>query len=157
MQKITPFLWFDNQAEEAANFYVSLFKNSHIDDVSRYGEGMPMPAGTAWTVTFTLEGVTFTALNGGPYYKLNPAFSMQVDCADQAEVDRLWNALSAVPEAESCGWLVDKYGLSWQIVPSVFESLIQDPNPAKAGAVTQAMLQMKKLDIAGLQAAYDKA
>lgn len=157
MQKITPFLWLESHAEEAANFYVSLFKNSHIDNVVRAGEGMPVPAGSAWTVTFTLEGVTFTALNGGPYFKLNPAFSMSVDCADQAEVDRLWNALSAVPEAEQCGWLVDKYGLSWQIVPSIFGALIHDPNPAKAGAVNEAMLQMKKLDIAALQAAYDNA
>ncbi len=157
MPKITPFLWFDNQAEEAANFYVATFKNSHIDNVSRYGENALDSSVTVLTVNFTLEGQNFIALNGGTYYKLTPAFSLYVDCQTQEEVDRLWNTLSAVPEAEQCGWLVDKYGLSWQIVPSILIPLMQDKNPAKANAVNQAMLQMKKLDIAGLQAAYDQA
>ncbi|MEP7293407.1 MAG: VOC family protein [Chloroflexota bacterium] len=157
MQKITPFLWFDSQAEEAANFYVATFKNSHIDSVSRYGENTLEPSVTVLTVNFTLEGQDFMALNGGPMFQFTPAFSLYVDCATQEEVDHLWNRLSAVPEAESCGWLVDKYGISWQIVPSIFIKLMQDPNPAKAGAVNQAMLQMKKLDIAALQAAYDNA
>jgi predicted 3-demethylubiquinone-9 3-methyltransferase (glyoxalase superfamily) len=157
MQKITPFLWFDSQAEEAANFYVSLFKNSHIDSVNRYGENALDSSVTVLTVNFTLEGQEFMALNGGPMFKFTPAFSLYVDCKTQEEVDTLWNALSAVPEAEACGWLVDKYGVSWQIVPSMFIELMQDPNPAKAAAVNQAMLQMKKLDIAALQAAYDSA
>jgi len=157
MQKITPFLWFDNQAEEAANFYVSTFKNSHIDNIARYGENMPLPAGTVLTVNFTLEGQDFIALNGGPIYKFTPAISLYVDCKTQEEVDHLWNTLSAVPEAEQCGWLVDKYGVSWQIVPSALGTLMGDPNPQKAGAVAQAMMQMKKLDIKSLQDAYDKA
>lgn len=157
VQKITPFLWFDSQAEEAANFYVATFKNSHIDAVNRYGENALDPAITVLTVNFTLEGQEFMALNGGPMFQFTPAFSLYVDCKTQEEVDHLWNTLSAVPEAESCGWLVDKYGISWQIVPSIFITLMQDPNPAKAGAVNQAMLQMKKLDIAALQAAYDQA
>ncbi|HVU15043.1 MAG TPA: VOC family protein [Phototrophicaceae bacterium] len=157
MQKITPFLWFDNQAEEAANFYVATFKNSHIDSVSRYGENMLDSSVTVLTVNFTLEGQEFMALNGGPMFQFTPAISLYVDCATQEEVDHLWNTLSAVPQAESCGWLVDKFGVSWQIVPSILIKLMQDPNPTKAGAVNQAMLQMKKLDIAGLQAAYDKA
>jgi predicted 3-demethylubiquinone-9 3-methyltransferase (glyoxalase superfamily) len=157
MQKITPFLWFDSQAEEAANFYVATFKNSHIDAVSSYGENTLDSTVTVLTVNFTLEGQEFMALNGGPMFKFTPAFSLYVDCKTQEEVDYLWNRLSAVPEAEQCGWLVDKYGISWQIVPSIFIELMQDPNPAKAGAVNEAMLQMKKLDIAALQAAYDKA
>jgi predicted 3-demethylubiquinone-9 3-methyltransferase (glyoxalase superfamily) len=157
MQKITPYLWFDSQAEEAANYYVATFKNSHIDSVSHYGENMPLPAGTVLTVNFTLEGQDFMALNGGPAFQFTPAISLYVDCATQEEVDHLWSRLSAVPQAEQCGWLQDKYGVSWQIVPSLLGKLMQDPNPAKAGAVAQAMLQMKKLDIAGLQAAYDNA
>ena len=157
MQKITPFLWFDNQAEEAANFYVATFKNSHIDSVNRYGENTLDSSVTVLTVNFTLEGQEFMALNGGPMFQFTPAFSLYVDCKTQEEVDHLWNTLSAVPEAEQCGWLVDKYGISWQIVPSILIKLMQDPNPAKAGAVNQAMLQMKKLDIAALQAAYDQA
>ncbi|MBI1256109.1 MAG: VOC family protein [Chloroflexi bacterium] len=157
MQKITPFLWLDNQAEEAANLYVSLFKNSRIESILRFGETGPGEPGSVWTITFTLDGQTITALNGGPYYTLTPAFSLSVDCDSQEEVDRLWNALSAVPEAEQCGWLVDKYGVSWQIVPSVLIKLLTDPDPAKASAVNEAMLQMKKLDIKGLQTAYDQA
>ena len=157
MQKITPFLWFDSQAEEAANFYVATFKNSRIDSVNRYGENSLDSSITVLTVNFTLEGQEFMALNGGPMFQFTPAFSLYVDCKTQEEVDHLWNRLSAVPEAEQCGWLVDKYGISWQIVPSIFIELMQDPNPAKAGAVNQAMLQMKKLDIAALQAAYDQA
>lgn len=157
MQKITPFLWFDTQAEEAANFYVSIFKNASVDHVSRYGEAGPGPAGSALTVSFRLEGQEFVALNGGPHYQFTPAISLYVDCESQAEVDELWAKLSAVPEAEQCGWLQDKYGLSWQIVPSALGRLMSDPDPAKASAVTRAMLQMKKIDIAGLQAAYDQA
>jgi predicted 3-demethylubiquinone-9 3-methyltransferase (glyoxalase superfamily) len=149
--KITPYLWMETQAEEAANYYVSLFPNSRVDNVARH------PDGKAFVVNFTLDGREYIALNGGPYYQLNSAFSLYVSCNDQAEVDSLWNSLSAVPEAEQCGWLVDKYGLTWQICPSILHKLLEDENPAKAGAVTEAMMQMKKLDIAGLQAAYDNA
>ncbi len=156
MQKITPFLWFDNQAEEAANFYVSVFKNSSIESVSRYSEAGPGTPGSAMTVNFKLEGQDFVALNGGPIFQFTPAISLYVDCATQEEVDHLWNQLSAVPEAEQCGWLQDKFGVSWQIVPSVLGKLMQDEDPAKAKRVVEAMLQMKKLDIAALQAAYDQ-
>ncbi|MBE0701976.1 MAG: VOC family protein [Afipia sp.] len=157
MQKITPCLWFDNQAEEAANFYVSAFQNSSVTSISRYGDAGPGLEGSVLTVMFNLEGQDFMALNGGPVFQFSPAISMYVDCATQAEVDHLWNRLSAVPEAEQCGWLQDKYGVSWQIVPSILGELMQSGDPMKAQRVTEAMLQMKKLDIAALQAAYDQA
>jgi predicted 3-demethylubiquinone-9 3-methyltransferase (glyoxalase superfamily) len=156
MQKVKTCLWFDNRIEEAVNLYVSLIKNSKVNDVSRYPEGAPVPAGTALTATFELDGVEFMALNGGPQYTFTEASSMYVDCADQAEVDRLWNALTAEGGEESmCGWLKDKYGLSWQIVPKQFGELMGDPDPAKSQAVMNAMLQMRKIDVAGLQKAYD--
>lgn len=157
MQKIIPFLWFDNQAEEAANFYTSIFKNSKILDVARYGEAGPGPAGTAMTVNFELDGQRFIALNGGPEFNFTEAISFFVNCEDQAEVDELWARLSAVPEAEMCGWLKDRYGVSWQIVPTILTELLSDPDPARAQSVTQAMLQMKKIDIARLKQAYEQA
>jgi predicted 3-demethylubiquinone-9 3-methyltransferase (glyoxalase superfamily) len=157
MQRITPCLWFDNQGEDAANYYVSLFDDAKILDVSRYGEGAPMPAGTALTVSFQLEGLEFTALNGGPAFTFNEAVSFQVSCESQDEVDRLWNTLTADGGEEgNCGWLKDKYGLSWQIVPRQLNELMRDPDPAKSARVTKAMLGMKKIDIQGLVDAYEQ-
>jgi predicted 3-demethylubiquinone-9 3-methyltransferase (glyoxalase superfamily) len=156
MQKITPFLWFDNQAEEAARFYVSLFKNSRIGEVSRYGEAGPGPKGQVMVIAFELDGVKFTALNGGPVFKLTEAFSLQVDCQDQAEIDRLWERLTADGgEPSRCGWLKDRFGLSWQIVPANLGQLIGGDDPAKASRAVQAMMQMGKLDIAALEAARE--
>ena len=155
MQKITPFLWFDNQAEEAANFYVSIFKNSKVLNVNRYGEAGPQPAGTALTVTFQLEGLEFTALNGGPHFKFTEAISLYVDCASQAEVDTLWEKLTEDGEESQCGWLKDKYGISWQIVPAKLIELMHDEDPEKARRVTEAMLQMRKIDLEKLQQAYE--
>ncbi len=160
MQKITPNLWFDDQAEEAANFYVSIFKNSKIGNISRYGkEGAKVsgrPEGSAMTVSFEIEGQQFLGLNGGPVFKFTEAISFIVNCETQEEVDELWEKLSADPAAEQCGWLKDKFGVSWQIIPSALGKLMSDPDPAKAQRVMQAMLQMKKIDIAGLQQAYDQ-
>ena len=156
MQKITTFLWFDQQAEEAMNFYVSLFKNSKVLSVSRYPEGGPMPAGTLMTATFQLDGQEFMALNGGPEFKFTEAISLFVTCETQAEVDHFWEHLSEGGEKGRCGWLKDRYGLSWQIVPIALGELMGDPNPRKAQNVMQAMLQMDKLDIAALQAAHDQ-
>jgi predicted 3-demethylubiquinone-9 3-methyltransferase (glyoxalase superfamily) len=156
MPKITPFLWFDTQAEAAANFYVSLFPNSRILNVSRYPDGAPN-AGAAMTVTFELDGQVVTALNGGTEYKLNEAFSFYVDCEDQAEVDTLWAKLTAEGGEEGpCGWCKDRFGLSWQIIPKALTELVSDPDPAKAGSVMQAMFKMKKIDTALLQQAYDR-
>ena len=145
MQRIVPFLWFDGKAEEAAKFYVSLFKNSKI------------LSATPMSVTFQLEGQQFYALNGGPQYKFTPAISLFVNCETQQEVDELWNKLSASPADEQCGWLKDKYGLSWQIIPTILGKLMSDKDSKKAGAAVQAMLKMKKLDIKGLQKAFDGA
>jgi predicted 3-demethylubiquinone-9 3-methyltransferase (glyoxalase superfamily) len=152
--KITPCLWFDRQALEAAEFYVSLFPDSRILDVSHYGEGMPMPAGTPLVVNFQLEGRDFMALNGGPDFKFSEAVSFYVHCTTQAEVDALWVKLTDGGEESVCGWLKDKYGLSWQIIPDVLGELMSDPDPAKAQRVTQAMLQMRKIDIAALERAH---
>lgn len=148
MQKITPFLWFDQQAEEAANFYVSIFKNAKILNVSR------LPTGAAITVSFQLEGMNFTALNGGPHFKFTEAISLYVDCASQAEVDTLWEKLTEGGEESQCGWLKDKYGLSWQIIPARLIELMYDDDPGKAQRVTEAMLQMRKIDIEKLEQAY---
>jgi predicted 3-demethylubiquinone-9 3-methyltransferase (glyoxalase superfamily) len=153
MQKITPCLWFDRQAKEAAEFYVSVFPNSRISQVSYYGDGVPMPKGTVLTVAFELEGAGFTALNGGPAHQFSEAMSLQVDCADQAEVDRYWDALAQGGEPGRCGWLKDRFGLSWQIVPRRLPELLAQPDAAKAQRVMAAMLQMGKLDIAKLEAA----
>jgi predicted 3-demethylubiquinone-9 3-methyltransferase (glyoxalase superfamily) len=147
MQKITTFLWFDDQAEEAAKFYCSIFKNSKIESTSRYGEGMPGRAGSVMAVTFQLEGQGFIALNGGPHYQLTPAISLFVSCDDQAEIDRLWEKLSADPKSEQCGWLKDRFGLSWQIVPRIMSELMSSPGAMKE------LMTMKKLDIARLKQA----
>lgn len=159
MQKITPFFWFDDKAEEAVNFYVSLFPNSRVRSVSRYSEeGAKVagrPKGSAMVVTFELDGQEFMALNGGPHFKFTEAVSLLVNCERQEEVDRLWEKLSEGGQKDRCGWLKDRYGLSWQIVPTVLGKLMSDP--AKASRVMQAMLQMDKLDIAGLEAAAKKS
>lgn len=157
-QKISTNFWFDREAEDAAKFYVSLFPNSKITKVMRYGEGAPLPKGTALQVAFTLDGIEHLALNGGPHYKLSPAVSLAVKCDDQAEVDRLWNALLADGGVPSqCGWLTDRFGLSWQIIPKAFLKMIDDPDEKKVGRVFGAMMQMVKLDVAVLQKAYDNA
>jgi predicted 3-demethylubiquinone-9 3-methyltransferase (glyoxalase superfamily) len=160
VQKITPFLWFDNQAEEAAKFYVSIFKNSKIGRTLRYGEAGAKASGrakgTVMTVEFRLEGQDFVALNGGPIFTLSPAISFVVDCKSQKEVDELWEKLSADPEAEQCGWLKDKFGVSWQIVPSILAEMLQHQDPRKSESVMKAMLQMKKIDMKTLQEAYEQ-
>ncbi len=156
MQKITPFLWFDNQAEEAIAFYTSIFPNSRIGSVTRYGDEGPGPKGTVMSGTFVLDGQEFMALNGGPVFTFSPAISFFVSCETQEEIDRLWEKLAEGGEVEQCGWLKDKFSVSWQIVPSILGTLLQDPDPEKARRVTQAMLRMVKLDILGLQHAYDQ-
>lgn len=152
-----PCLWFDNQAEEAAEFYTSVFPNSKITEVSRYGPDSPMPEGTVLTVAFELDGREFVALNGGPMFTFSEAVSFQVDCKDQDEVDYYWSALTAGGEESQCGWLKDRYGLSWQIVPTDVIALIRDADPARAQAATQAMFTMRKIDIAALHKAADEA
>ena len=156
MQKISTFLWFDDQAEEAASLYTSLFKNSKITSVNRYSDAGPGQPGSVMTVSFELDGQEFTALNGGPEFKFTEAISLVVNCENQAEVDRLWEKLTADGGEESmCGWLKDKFGLSWQIVPSELGNFIGGPDPAGAQRATQAMLQMRKLDLAALKHAYE--
>jgi predicted 3-demethylubiquinone-9 3-methyltransferase (glyoxalase superfamily) len=157
MGKITPFLWFDGKAEEAANFYVSVFENAKILNVSRYPEDSPGPAGTVMTVSFELEGQEFVALNGGPHYTFTPAVSFLIDCKTQAEVDHFWERLSEGGQPSRCGWLQDKYGVSWQVVPSVLPELLQDDDDEKSDAVMHAMLEMAKLDIETLRQAYERA
>ena len=154
MKKITPFLWFNDQAEEAMNFYISIFKNSKVVNVSRFGEAGPGPKGTVMTATFQINGQEITALNGGPQFSFTEAISFYVDCETQEEVDELWGKLSEGGEKGQCGWLKDKYGLSWQIVPSVLGELLRDKDAAKAKRVTEAMLKMSKIDIQALQRAY---
>jgi predicted 3-demethylubiquinone-9 3-methyltransferase (glyoxalase superfamily) len=155
MSKIKPFLWFDTEAEEAANFYVSIFPNSKIGGVSRYGDAGPGPKGQAMTVAFELDGQPFIALNGGPHFHFTEAVSFTIDCANQAEVDRYWDALlSDGGQPSQCGWLKDRFGLSWQVVPRQLGKLMGDKDPAKSKAVTQAMLKMVKLDVAALEAAH---
>ena len=156
MQKITPFLWFDNQAEEAAKFYTSIFKNSKIVSVSRYGEAGPGPKGTVMIATFQLEGQEFVALNGGPHFKFTEAISFVINCKTQEEVDHFWKKLSEGGEQSRCGWLKDKYGVSWQVVPTVLGELLRDKDAEKSKRVMQAMLKMDKLDIKKLQQAYAK-
>jgi predicted 3-demethylubiquinone-9 3-methyltransferase (glyoxalase superfamily) len=155
MQTITTSLWFDTEAEEAANFYVSVFKNSQVRNVSRYGEAGPRPAGMVMTVDFELDGQQFIALNGGPDFRFTEAVSLQVNCESQEEVDRYWSVLSEGGEEGPCGWLKDRYGLSWQIIPVALTELINDPDTAKAQRVMAAMLQMKKIDIAALEVAAE--
>lgn len=156
MQKITPFLWFDNNAEEAMKFYTSIFKNSKIGTVSRYGEAGPGPKGTVMTGTFQVEGQQFIALNGGPHFKFNEAISFFVNCETQAEVDELWEKLSEGGEKGRCGWLKDKYGLSWQIIPTALGEMLRDKDAKRANRVMQAMLQMDKIDVKTLKRAYEQ-
>ena len=156
MQKITPFLWFDGKAEEAKNFYTSIFKNSKVVRIMRYGEAGPGPKGTVMSVTFQLDGQEFTALNGGPMFTFSPAISFFVNCETQEEVDELWEKLSEGGEKQRCGWLKDKYGVSWQIVPTVLGEMLQDKDPEKSKRVMNAMLQMNKIDIKSLKQAYER-
>ena len=154
MQKITPFLWFDSQAEEAAKFYTTVFRNSKLDRVVRYGDGGPGPKGTVMVAEFTLDGQQFVALNGGPHYKITPAISFVINCRDQADVDHYWDKLTSDGgQPVQCGWLTDKFGVSWQVVPTILNQLMADPDKAKAARVTQAMMKMVKLDVAKLEEA----
>lgn len=155
MQKITPFLWFNDKAEEAANFYVSIFKNSKIVEIARYGDAGPGPKGSVMVVSFELEGQKFTALNGGPTYSFTPAISLVVNCDSQQEVDAMWDKLCEGGKPVQCGWLTDKYGLSWQIVPVALFEMMKDPDPAKKSRMMGAMMQMVKLDIAKLKTAFE--
>jgi len=153
MQKIRPFLWYDTQAEEAAKLYTSVFKNSKIGKTVRYGDAGPGPRGSVMTIEFEIEGLELVALNGGPHFKFTEAISLVVDCKSQAEVDELWDKLSAGGSTSQCGWLKDRFGLSWQITPTVLIELLNDPDPKKSKRVMEAMLQMTKIDIAKLKAA----
>jgi len=161
VQKITPFLWFDGAAEQAANFYVSIFNNAEIVKVTHYepagAQVSGRPAGSVMTVVFRIEGQTFIALNGGPQFSFSPAISFMVDCVDQQEVDQLWERLAEGGEIQQCGWLTDKFGVTWQIVPSVLEDLFQDSDPEQSERVMKALLQMHKIDIAALQQAKQSA
>jgi predicted 3-demethylubiquinone-9 3-methyltransferase (glyoxalase superfamily) len=155
MQKITPCLWFDDNIEEAVKFYTSIFKNSRITKVSHYGDAGPKPKGTVLTVVFELEGQEFMALNGGPQFKFTEAISLLVNCTTQGELDAIWDKLSAGGQEVQCGWLKDRYGLSWQIVPTIMADMMQDKDPLKVKRVMEAMLEMVKLDIKTLQRAYE--
>jgi len=155
MQKITPFLWFDNQAEEAMNYYVSVFKNSKVLNVSRYGDAGPGPTGTVMVAAFELDGQVFTALNGGPLFKFTEAISFVINCKTQEEVDHYWEKLTEGGQESQCGWLKDKYGLSWQVVPTTLGELMSDKDPEKSKRVMQAMLKMKKIIIADLKKAHE--
>jgi predicted 3-demethylubiquinone-9 3-methyltransferase (glyoxalase superfamily) len=157
MEKLTPFLWFENQAEEAVDFYVSVFKNSKILEKTHYSEGAPLPAGTVMTVSCILDGQHIVALNGGPYYKLSEAFSFVVNCESQDEIDFMWNTLSKDGKKQQCGWLKDKYGLSWQVVPANLPELINASDPAKSQRVMSALLQMEKIEVKKLQLAAEMA
>jgi predicted 3-demethylubiquinone-9 3-methyltransferase (glyoxalase superfamily) len=156
MQKITPFLWFDTQAEEAMNFYISIFKNSKVVGVSRWGEAGPVPKGTVMSATFELDGQKFMALNAGPQFKFTEAISFFVNCETQEEVDEFWENLSEGGEKSRCGWLKDKFGLSWQIIPSALGEMLNDKDPQKSKRVMEAMMQMGKIDIKILKQAYDQ-
>jgi predicted 3-demethylubiquinone-9 3-methyltransferase (glyoxalase superfamily) len=157
MSTVTPFLWFDGQAEEAARLYVSLFPKSRIVNIVPYGDAGPGPKGTAMTVVFELDGRPFIALNGGPHFKFSEAISFSIGCETQAEVDRLWGALTEGGQEGRCGWLKDRFGLSWQVTPTEMGKLLSDPDPARSRRVMQAMLQMKKIDIEALRRARDGA
>ena len=154
MQKITPFLWFNGQAEEAMQFYTSVFPDSRVVDVMRYGDAGPGPKGSVMSCTFELEGQAFIALNGGPMFQFSPAISFFVKCATQAEVDSLWEKLAAGGRVQQCGWLQDRFGVSWQVVPTVLGTMLQDADRAKSSRVMKAMMKMVKLDIAALERAY---
>ncbi|MBI5679622.1 MAG: VOC family protein [Methanobacterium sp.] len=155
MQKITPFLWFDNQAEEAMNFYISIFKNSEVVNVTRYGVGGPVPEGTVMTAKFMIEGQEFVALNGGPQFKFTEAISFVVNCKTQEEIDYYWDKLSEEGEEQGPGWVKDKYGVSWQVVPIIFTEMVNNKDPVKSQRVMAAMMQMTKLDIKTLKKAYN--
>jgi predicted 3-demethylubiquinone-9 3-methyltransferase (glyoxalase superfamily) len=155
MQKITPFLWFDGNAEEAVNFYTSIFKDSKILSMSYYGDAGPGLKGSVMTASFLLNGLEFIALNGGPHFKFTEAISFSVNCETQSEIDELWSKLSAGGEEQMCGWLKDKFGLSWQIVPPILGKLMSDKDPQKSKRVMQAMMKMKKIDISKLKQAYE--
>mgnify|MGYP001125744318 CR=1 FL=1 len=157
MPPVTPFLWFDTEAEEAAKFYVSIFPNSKITGVTRYGKSGPGPDGSVMTVNFELDGQRFTALNAGPQFKFTEAISFVIECQTQEEVDRYWTKLTAGGQEVECGWLKDRYGLFWQVTPRILLEMIGDPDPAKAERVMKAMLQMKKIEIAPLKQAYEGA
>ncbi|WP_027157644.1 VOC family protein [Methylobacter luteus] len=157
MQKITPFLWFDGRAEEAMNFYTAIFKNSRIGNITRYGETGPGPVGTVMSATFQLDGQEFIALNGGPHFTFSPAISFFVNCETQEEVDELWEKLSAGGEKQQCGWLKDRFGVSWQIIPSALGEMLHGPDAEKSKRVMQAMLKMDKIDIKKLQLAYEQS
>lgn len=156
MQKITPFLWFDNQAEKAMNFYISVFKDSEVVSITRYGAGGPIPEGTVMTAKFIIEGQEFVALNGGPQFKFTEAVSFVVNCKTQEEIDYYWDKISEEGEEQGPGWLKDKYGLSWQIVPVALQEMMGDEDPAKSGKVMAAMMQMTKIDIKKLKQAYSE-
>ncbi|MCU1284918.1 MAG: 3-demethylubiquinone-9 3-methyltransferase family protein [Acidobacteriales bacterium] len=155
MKRITPFLWFDSQAEEAMNFYLSIFKNSKVGKISRYGEAGPQPKGSVMSVTFELDGQEFMALNAGPHFKFTEAISFFVNCESQEEVDHYWDRLSEDGTKSRCGWLKDKFGLSWQVIPSALGKMLGDKDPEKSKRVMMAMLQMDKIDVNKLQQAYD--
>jgi predicted 3-demethylubiquinone-9 3-methyltransferase (glyoxalase superfamily) len=155
MQKITPFLWFDNNAEEAMKFYTSIFKNSKIEESRRCGEAGPGPKGSVMSATFQIEGQEFMVLNGGPHFKFTPAISFFVNCETQAEVDELWGKLLAGGKAMQCGWLTDKFGISWQIIPKALGELLGDKDPQKSQRVMKAMMKMIKIDVAELERAYE--
>jgi predicted 3-demethylubiquinone-9 3-methyltransferase (glyoxalase superfamily) len=155
-QKITPYLWFDNQAEAAMNYYVSVFKDAEVLSVSRYGEAGPGPAGSVMTASFRLNGQEFIALNGGPQFTFTEAISFLIECTTQEDVDYYWDKLTVGGEPGPCGWLKDQFGLSWQVIPTVLFELLQDKDPAKANRVMQAMFQMTKIEIAKLKDAYDQ-
>jgi predicted 3-demethylubiquinone-9 3-methyltransferase (glyoxalase superfamily) len=156
MQKITPCLWFDTEGEEAANFYVSLFENSRVLEVSRYGDAGPRPAGSVMTVSFELDGQQFVALNGGPEFTFNEAVSFQISCQGQEEVDHFWDGLGEGGEPGPCGWLKDRYGVSWQVIPTALGGLLADPDPERAQRVMKAMLGMGKIEVAALERAAEQ-
>ena len=156
-QKITPYLWFDDNAEEVINFYVSIFKNSEIFHIQHYTEAGPRVPGTVLAISFRLDGQEFEAINGGPHFKFTEVISFAIDCGSQEEVDQLWEKLTESGEPSQCGWLKDRFGLSWQVVPAILYEMLQDPDPERATRVTQALYQMNQIDIAKLQQAYDQA
>ena len=157
MQKITPFLWFNDQAEEAMNFYISVFRNAKAGEIRRYAEGGPAPQGSVMSASFQIEGQELIAFNGGPHFSFTPAISLFVDCKTQEEVDELWSKLSEGGQPQQCGWVTDRFGLSWQIIPSALGDMLQDKNTAKSRAAMQAMMQMHKIDVQSLQQAFEEA
>lgn len=157
MQKITPFLWFNDQAEEAMNFYISVFRNAKAGEIRHYAEGGPAPQGSVMSASFQIEGQELIAFNGGPHFSFTPAISLFVDCKTQEEVDELWSKLSEGGQPQQCGWVTDRFGLSWQIIPSALGEMLQDKNKAKSKATMQAMMKMHKIDVKRLQQAFEEA